>query len=452
MFGLKITPLIFLSCLLTVLTIPLNVGAEKTSVILANDQDLALGRDVNRQRDFRPEPGRGSADLFGTMGGYIHPYLSVTGLYSDNIYNAPTNEESDFLTIFSPGIMLAYPGIKNMPGASFSTSDLTPGGLVASRGKAVSFRRFQTSLLYQADLESYADNSSAARDHRRAEGLLQFNLKGGVSLDLAGEHKLATAAISQNAPLDEYQSDFIDLLIDIEIGSKMDLALGYANFNIAYDTIVNSNDRQDNTYTGRLSYNILARTAIFAEYQVIVVDFDQQVFPDNKLRKIIGGVNWTASAKSSGNFKVGLSSREHEDSDVADNSVMSYQFQAGHKFTPKSSLTLAGARRMNETTVAGTNYIINNQGSLAYRQTLSPKFAVILKGSYSRDKYDRPVTLLGETKSQRDNTLLISPSLDYLMRDWFTVTLAYSLSQRDSNFDYLDYTTNSFYFRVTGYL
>lgn len=454
MFDHKIPRLTLLVCLLTTaLTLPLSVLAEEIVPITAIDDDLALGQDVNRQKDFRPAAGTGTSDLFGSRGGNVHPFISLTGLYSDNIYNASSNEESDFLTILSPGVLLAYPGIKDMPGASFATSNLSPGGLLDSREAVDYFRRFQTSLLYQADLQYYADNSASDMNHHRVEGMLQFNLKGGVSLDLAGEYKLSADAPSGSTLLDEYQSDLIDMVLGIEIGSKMNLDLGYSGFQLDYDADRNNGrDRQDTSFTGRLSFEILAKTAIFAEYQLIDINYDRQVFPDNELTKSNVGIKWDVTAKSSGHFKLGLTSRDHEAADLADADELFYQLQALHQFTPKTSVQLTGTRRLTETTIAGTNYIVNNQTSLTYRQEMSRKIVANLDLSYGRDKFDQPVTYGTETKKQVDDTLLITPTLDYLMKDWFIVSLSYSLTERDSNFDILDYTSNAVLFRLTGYL
>lgn len=449
MFDNNKTKLGLIFCLVTVLATPLIVGAAETPASLTIDDELALGQDVNRQRTFRPAPGTGSAELLGARGGYVHPYISLTGLYTDNVYSASTNEESDFVTTISPGVLLAYPGVKNMQGPSLGTSNLSPGGLVKER--TAGFQRFQTSLLYQADFESYKDDSFDNKDRQRVEGRLQFNLKGGLSFDLGGEYKLANEQVAGS--LDEYQSDLVDLMIGVKLGRKITLAVGYAGFQLDYDAVGNNaRERQDTTYKGRLTYAMLSKTALFAEYQLVDIDYDQQTFADNTITNGNVGLSWDVTAKSSGSFKVGFSSRDHDDIARADADEMSYQLQAHHQFTPKTSVSLTGTRRLTETIVAGTNYIINNQLALTYDQKLPGKFAISLNASFARDNYDQPVTFAGVTKKQVDDTILITPTLDYLMRDWLTASLSYSRIALDSNFDTTDYTTNSVFLRVAAYL
>ncbi len=459
MFNPKMTKQILLCCFLTVaaLTGALNVSAEDSPAgsKVTNEYDLGLSQDVNRQRTFQPASGRGSSELLGTSGGYIHPYISLTGLYSDNIYNASTNEEKDYLTTISPGLMLAYPGVKDMHGASFRTSNPSPGGLVGERASSNNFHRFQTSLLYQADMESYTDNSSGDMDHHRAEALLQFNLKGGVSFDLAGEYKVSADAFSGPALLDEYQSDLLDLVIGIKLGRRTELDLGYSSFQLDYDAIRNGGrDRQDTSYTGRLSFDILAKTAIFAEYQLIDIDYVFQIFPANEIQNGNAGIKWNPTGKSSGQLKIGLSSKDHEDASLedADTDELFYELQLDHSFSTKTSVDLTGTRRLAESTVAGTNFILNNQVSLNYRQKLSAKIVANLNSSYSRDEFDGLITVGSVTQEREDATILITPTIDYLMKDWFIVSLSYALSERNSNFDNYDFKSNSVFLRLTGYL
>lgn len=437
------------------LSLPLSSLASDFPVTDKIYDTLALDQDLTRQRTFRPAAGSGSADLFGSRGGFIHPYISLSGLYSDNIYNAPVNTESDFATIISPGLLLAYPGVKGMSGASFSTSNLSPGGLLGDRASGDGFRRLQTSLLYQADIENYTDNSSADTDQHRLEALFQLNLRGGVHFDLAGEYKLAADAFSGSTLRDEYQSGLIDLVVGIEIGNKLGLDLGYSGFQLDYDALYNNDrNRRDTTYSGRLSYDILNKTSLFVEYQRIDVDYDLAAFPDNEVQNKNVGIMWDITAKSSGQFKVGLSSKDHESASLgaADTDELFYQLQVGHAFTPKTSLGLTGTRRLSETTVVGTNFIVNHQVAMNYKQKLSAKIVANLAVSYSRDEFDGVITVGSLTQEREDTTVLITPALDYLLQDWFIVSLSYSLTERDSNFDLFDFTTNSVFLRVTGYL
>jgi len=56
--------------------------------------------------------GKISGDIFGKRGRYYHAFLSLYGAYDDNIFNTGEGEESDFITVISPGILLAFPATR----------------------------------------------------------------------------------------------------------------------------------------------------------------------------------------------------------------------------------------------------------------------------------------------------------------------------------------------------
>ena len=126
--------------------------------------------------------------------------------------------------------------------------------------------------------------------------------------------------------------------------------------------------------------------------------------------------------------------------------------RAGHDFSPKTSLQFLGARRITESTIAGTDFILNHQLSLAYNQKLNSHFIIKLKGTYSQDQFENPITVGPITQEREDKTYILSPSVEYLARNWLVINVSYGLAERDSNFDSFDFTTNTYLLRVTGYL
>jgi hypothetical protein len=48
--------------------------------------------------------GIGGSELYGNGKFNIHPMISVTGLYDDNIYRTERDKTADFATIISPGV------------------------------------------------------------------------------------------------------------------------------------------------------------------------------------------------------------------------------------------------------------------------------------------------------------------------------------------------------------
>ena len=80
---------------------------------------------------YQPDPlGQRIAptEVFSTRRGYIHPFVSVSEFYTDNHFTTPDDEESDFISILSPGIWVSLPASRQQL-IDIETMNTAPGGL-----------------------------------------------------------------------------------------------------------------------------------------------------------------------------------------------------------------------------------------------------------------------------------------------------------------------------------
>ncbi|MEJ2200026.1 MAG: hypothetical protein P8X63_03285, partial [Desulfuromonadaceae bacterium] len=125
---------------------------------------------------------RSAQQIFGRRSGYIHPFVSITESYTDNLFNTESQEESDLITTISPGVWLALPGARQ-PMLQLVTSSNAPGGLELSRFETETERPFQSYALYRAGIKELRDNPEENLVTHRVEGMIQYNLRGGLSLE-----------------------------------------------------------------------------------------------------------------------------------------------------------------------------------------------------------------------------------------------------------------------------
>ena len=107
---------------------------------------------------------------------------------------------------------------------------------------------------------------------------------------------------------------------------------------------------------------------------------------------------------------------------------------------------------VTESSVPGTNSTLNNQASANYKQRINHNLTANLQLTYSRDKYDLPITIGTQTDIRQDDILRVSPGLEYAANDWLVFALSFALAERNSNFDTFNFTNNTVLFRVSGYL
>lgn len=400
------------------------------------------------------EAGAISSDIFGGKGGYIHPSLSITELYSDNVFNDSSNEIDDYATVLSPAIWLAIPGTRQQI-LEIDSSSVTPGGLDYDIDYSEYSRRFQSYILAAADFLRYSDHSRGDTEDYWVEGFFQYRLARHLTLELidqfAASHDEWRSGTSTE--LDEYKNNLFTVRAIFDLSEKIRIRADYANFNVDYDDSRNNDrDRVDNSFSGYVFFKIRPRYSIFAEYEYIDVEYDVAAGRDNESHRFYGGLDWLISAKSNGRLQAGYTTKEFKDPSLEDNNGFVLRGRLNHRFTSKTSLQLAAYRQIRESYVGNLNDMTTDQISARYVQRITNKITANLELSYTKDDYDGLLTIGSETKEREDTFYNAAPSIEYLFRKWLSAEVAYEYTERDSNFTGFDYRTNTFLIRVKATL
>jgi hypothetical protein len=395
-----------------------------------------------------------SGDIFERRGGYFHPFLSLTGYYTDNVFNTSEDEKEDYVAVISPGIWLAVPRIKEQL-FELSTSSITPGGMTRGRIQKKFPRRYQTYLLYTADIEQFRKYSSENTINQKLEGLFQYNLRGGLTLDLYEQfiksHDERGTGVS--AELDKYYTNLTGITGSYELGRRFRIRLDYSNYYVNYkDSRNDFRDRVDNSINTYIFYKLLPKTAVFFEYDFVDIHYKKELLDDSVEHHFLGGLQWEITGKSRGIAKAGYGIKNFENDDVDTAKKLFLELQLEHRFTPKSTLKLIGTRRTNETNISTTDYILTHSVTAEYLQRLTAKISGAFDLSYQHDKYKGDLTFGGKTDERKDDIYRASLAFDYAFKNWLKFDLGYIFTKRDSNFSDFDYTNNTVFFRVTGSL
>lgn len=388
-------------------------------------------------------------DIFGKESGYIHPALSISETYNDNIYNTKDKEE-DFITNISPSIWLALPGTKE-PISIKEVSSGTPGGLTKTRFKSDSLSRYQTYAFYGPQFEIYSENDDNNATSQLAEGGMQFNMKGGLSLDVIDQYLKSHDPRGQgvSTSLDEFENNLLDGMISYDITKKIQARVGASMYNVHYSDTRNSyKDRQDKGLSGYLFFHILPKTSLYAGYDRIDVEYDKDVttgFSDSTVSKYFAGIKWDITAKSKGNFKAGFFSRDFDKINKNDTDGFISELIIDHSFTNSTSISLSGAKSNTESDIIGSNYIDSTSLGLSYNQKITAKIIASLMLRWENLDYQNIV--------RTDDIYMVSPKLQYVFTDWLTSDLVYTYKTRNSdsgpNTDY-DYENNTYMLRLTA--
>jgi len=388
-----------------------------------------------------------------TRSGYVHPYLTVTGNYTDNLFNSESDKESEFYTVISPGIWFALPASKQ-PFLRLNTLNTAPGGLDASRMTPQYDRRLQAYANYRADIREHSDFSEENRIDQRGEVLFRYNFRGGLSLQVDDIYEKNqdpySTGDSQDRQIDKFQSNLLHLQIDYEIGPRLMARGDYSRYMLDYSNVRNAfRERDDDAFSFYVFYRMLPKTSVFLLYEHIEIDYDWDILSDSTEQNYYAGLQWDMTTKSSGRFMLGYGDKDLSASSSNEGEFLG-EIQFDHRFTRKTAAYLRATRKTNETDVEGADYILTYRVQLGLRQRLTAKLRGSFDFFYLRDSYEGTVTIDNLQGDRVDEYYGGGVALGYSPLRWLNLTLGYRYKERSSNFSQYDYQSNTVYLTIAA--
>lgn len=399
--------------------------------------------------------GQSSSDadeLFGTQRGYFHPSLSLSGVYTDNLFNTKTATEDEFITVLTPGLWISIPG-QLQPAEPISTDTTAAGGLALGRYGEKDERPFNAFLNYEAGIKSHNNFDSEDITTHKLQGLLRGTLTSGLSLEVADLYKRDHDAYATGVSTGQnrYNSNLIKFVGRLPVGERFGLRLDYQHFVVDYDEASNSfRNRTDDKIAAYIYYALSQKTKFFVQYSYLDIAYDTNTASDNQQQRAYLGIDYNVSEKVQALGKLGYNSKDSSGADNRDDFV--YELQVDYQFTSKNNLNLQTWRKLKESDTAGTNGIMGNSFNATFSQMLGQRMVASAMAGFARDEYDGLTTVGSKTAEREDDYLMLSLSLSYAMQKWFEISGGYNYVNRDSNFDNFNYDSNGLFVSLTGKL
>jgi polysaccharide biosynthesis protein VpsM len=418
--------------------------------LCAEVQDMPMGQGAEGTVSMLPEETGSAVDeLFGLEGGYLHPYLSLEGSFTDNLYNVDSDKTSNYLTRVSPGMWFTLPRKKIIP-VTITPHNSSPGGLQQEIDDYEGTDRYQLYALAGADLFFYSEDSDLNTEDVTLEGLGRYNMPGGLSLQLLDRYNLGHDDFGFSGATEEdqreYESNLLMATTDWDITEKVRVKIDYSNFILMYDDSINEYlERQDDVVDAYGFYKYSVKTSLFLQYRYTAVNYDSATEKDNTQNSYYAGVRWDTTEKLALLFKAGMQQKEYDtetpDFDDSDNFVV--DLQALYRATEKTEMKL-NLYRLNEesdTTLASEKIVFGAR--FGYRQEFTEKITGKADLSYEKADYEELVD-----SDRDDDTYRFRPSAEYLFKDWLMGEMAYEYELRDSSESLFDYDTNTIFFSL----
>ena len=417
-----------------------------------------------------PAPGQlfGSDDpdrLFGIRGGFIHPSLLFREEWTDNLFNIDQGQQSNFLTLVTPGIWFGYPRMEEAP-LSLTLNNGAIGGHRFLVADSASFDRLQAYLSGTFGYKHYSADADLNDTSWQLAGFARYNMPAGLSLHILdsfsadrdrfdrGSFALQESPTPQQdqavtaSPsfVRDYISNLVSTGLEYTMTDRYMVNFSYTNFALIYaaddDTWLN---RSDNSFTLSLSYHFSPKTSFIAEYSHALVAYEEQDANDSTNTFLYGGLNWKGSSRISLAAKAGYQKKEFSNIKGTDTGAFSMEAVLDYLISDKTKISFSTYKSLEETNTLGSRGMDTIAAKMRYEQRFTYRLGGGCELLYEQNDHAGFVAT-GQIQAgdpRRDTTFAIRPSLDYLFRDWLTAELAYAYENRNSSDNLFDFSTQT---------
>jgi hypothetical protein len=181
--------------------------------------------------------------------------------------------------------------------------------------------------------------------------------------------------------------------------------------------------------TGIFFYRMAPKTRLLLEASVAKIDYVAVTpfgAPNSDNNLYLAGVEWEATAITSGTFKVGYQKKDFVDARYNDIDGLSYFLDMVWQPNTYSKITIGAERTTSESAEQGIGGFISTGYSLGLQHALSARTQ--LKANYIHDKSD-----LTFAQDRTDKRKKITLGLTHSLRTWLDISLNYRRIARSSN-------------------
>jgi hypothetical protein len=194
-----------------------------------------------------------------------------------------------------------------------------------------------------------------------------------------------------------------------------------------------------NQFTGTFFYRLAPKTRLLLEASVaandniVATEFTDQSSDANIY---LAGVEWEATAATSGTFKLGYQSTIFDNAQLNDLTGLSYLLDISWQPSTYSRFTIGASRLTNESAQQDIGGAINAGYSLALKQDFTPLTSLNVK--YEQDKSD-----FNSAQNRTDKRKRFEVRFAHSLRAWLDISLNFRHWTRSSNEALFNFSSNA---------
>lgn len=345
-----------------------------------------------------------------------YPSVGFALKHDDNLFSTPDNETGDSLTILTPSVRFEAKQNAN-------TYSLTAGATQGSYNSSTADNYTNYNLNGVADL----DLTARFRARLNADYIDAQDPRGSTNNPLSAEPDRYRE--TRLGGIASYGARGARGRLDLELGQ---LARRYYNNRAA--TFASDRDNGDLGLT--FYWRVAPKTSLLLQAKHTSIDYTSSLSTlDSTENRLLGGVTWEASAKTTGIFKLGMVKKSFDDPARDDSTQASWE--GAIKWSPRtySVVDFNLGRSPAESTGGVGNYIDKTTTGALWTHQWTSRISTATSASYMTDLY--------KGIDREDNIQNYGLKATYRMRRWLDFGADYTHGLRDSNDNAFDYKRNT---------
>jgi hypothetical protein len=347
----------------------------------------------------------------------LSPVLSLSEIYTDNIYLVQTGEQDDTITTISPTLSIDFA--------------LAPLHYIT--------------LKYEGNYRLYAESDNFKEDIHRFDLFWSLTTSKGSTFKLGGRANFDSiqpySPEGRHKDFEEKEA-YADILA--AVGAFTDVGIRYSHLSRRFDDSIFSIDDFDmDKITLKILYKKFPVTSPLIEYTFYHYDgndfLDRSTDMDTSIFLI--GAQWEPTAKLSGYLKGGYYKSELENGD--DSSGFAMDTNVTYRLTDPARISLTLFRRVVQSTRAARetgDYYVSTGGTVLITYLGLDPFTLTIDATYQNNEFEQELSLPDEDRT--DNYYRAGIHIKYSPRDWLSFGLGYSYRRNNTDFEPDEYREN----------
>ena len=305
--------------------------------------------------------------------------------------------------------------------------------------------RFGAEGSYELRFEEFLRDTSQSSFNHIAGAQLRFT---GTRLRAFVDERfqwVKTYATSEQSERRTIMIQDVNPHFDYRLTPKFSVGALYRNLVFDYkESVLDDRSYLVHEMGGRVYYHMRPKLDLYVQGSGLITDYYRSAIGDSKGFSVVAGSTGRLTKKVLLDVKTGFKGERYGDSTINPFNNWVLQGTVHYRLTAKTNIFLSAVRDKQESVYRNAYWYEGNRLGLDVNHRLTPRISVAVGSSIQRNRYSRETTEGGLTKRRGDYILKAGAGFNWRLSRHFSVSVAYDMRRRFSNFDNtFDYVSNA---------